>query len=251
MSWADTLPARLRASGIHFLLSLLVFLGLLFFILYRWYPIPFFSTDGGWQGVRIMIGVDLVLGPLLTFLVFNPNKSLRMILVDLGVISLIQVSAIIWGVYAVHSQRPVAVVFWDNQFYSVKAEDFAAQQIDPGELDQYSRVLPPLIYARQPEGEAEVMKTLSLGMENIAEWHQLHLYSRLVDSLDELDRRTLEIETFAEDKPWLQAALADFLANHNGVVDDYLFARFSGSYSNAILILDRQGNLVDSLVYPD
>jgi len=252
MSWTSTLPSRIRASGIHFLLSLIVFLGLLFIILYRWYPAPFFSTDGGWQGVRIMIGVDLVLGPLLTFLIFNPNKARRMIVIDLGVISLIQVSAIIWGVYAVNSQRPVAVVFWHDSFYSVKAEDLASQQVDLDQLRKFSAAVPPIIYAREPVGEEEVMQTLTLGMnKGLGEWQQLHLYNPLQESLDRLAERALAIEEFSADKPWLKAALAGFLVDRNGVVDDYLFTRFSGSYNRAILIFDRQGNLLDSFVYPD
>ena len=76
------LPHKLRAFSIHFLISLAIFAVLLFLILFHWYPMPWFPIDGGWQGVRIMIGVDLVLGPVLTFMVFNPAKGWRELTLD-------------------------------------------------------------------------------------------------------------------------------------------------------------------------
>lgn len=249
MSWRSTLPARLRASGIHFLLSFLVFLGLLYFILYRWYPTPFFGTDGGWQGVKIMIGVDLVLGPLLTFLIFNPGKTRRLIAIDLGVITLIQVSAIIWGVYAVHSQRPVAIVHWDNSFHSVKAEELYKQDVDLDELRKFSSALPPLIYARIPASEAEIVSAVSLGIgKGVSEWAQFHLYSPLKDNLEKISARALNIEQVTTEKPGLMLQLEQFLSDKNRRIEDYIYVRFHGSYKSAILILDQQGTIAGSLV---
>ena len=58
-----TLNPRLKASGIQLSLSALAFFIVLYFIVFLWYPNPHFSTNGGWQGVRIMLFVDIVLGP--------------------------------------------------------------------------------------------------------------------------------------------------------------------------------------------
>lgn len=250
MSWTATLPQRFRASGIHFLLSLLVFLALLFFILYRWYPQPFFSTDGGWQGVRIMIGVDLVLGPLLTFLIFNSNKKRREIVIDLSVIALIQVSAIIWGIYAVHGQRPVAIVHWENSFYSVKAEELAKQDVALESLKQFSDATPPVIYARMPSGPEEVTQTLSLAMNKaLGEWALFHLYSPVNDNLDKIAQRALDIHEFSSGNAEGRDQLETFLAGEQAAIDDFIYVRFIGSYKSAVLVLDKQGRVVESLSY--
>ncbi|MCG6936115.1 MAG: hypothetical protein LJE73_09510, partial [Proteobacteria bacterium] len=66
--------SRWRAFLIHLGISLVIFLILAYIILIKWYPVPFFYTDGGWQGVRIVAAVDLVLGPLLTLLVYKHGK---------------------------------------------------------------------------------------------------------------------------------------------------------------------------------
>ena len=65
---------KLRAFAIHLIVSatvILAFLGVMFFV---WYPVPYFETDGGWKVLRILAGVDVVLGPLLTLIVFKPGK---------------------------------------------------------------------------------------------------------------------------------------------------------------------------------
>ena len=66
--------SRWRAFAIHFGISMLVFLLLLAIILVFWFPGILFNIDGGWTGLRIIIGVDLVLGPLLTLVVFKAGK---------------------------------------------------------------------------------------------------------------------------------------------------------------------------------
>ena len=82
---------RFRAFTIHLTSSILIFLfflGLMFFV---WYPVPYFEIDGGWKVLRILAGVDVVLGPLLTLIVFKPGKpSLKF---DMSVIVLVQLVA--------------------------------------------------------------------------------------------------------------------------------------------------------------
>jgi hypothetical protein len=79
---------KLRAFAIHFGISFLIFIGLAYFVVAIWYPGFFFESDGGWEGMRIIVGVDLVLGPLLTLIVYKHGKpGLRF---DLTLIGLVQ-----------------------------------------------------------------------------------------------------------------------------------------------------------------
>ncbi|MCZ6669385.1 MAG: hypothetical protein O6932_12040, partial [Gammaproteobacteria bacterium] len=80
----SSIVTKLKASSIHFSLSLIIFFILAYQIYYNWYPVPYFSVDGGWQGIRLIALVDLVLGPLLTFLIFDLTKSRRAIIFDLS-----------------------------------------------------------------------------------------------------------------------------------------------------------------------
>ena len=42
---------------------MVIFIIIGYLILFHWYPDFFFASDGGWQGIRIIAFVDLVLGP--------------------------------------------------------------------------------------------------------------------------------------------------------------------------------------------
>ena len=110
---------KLKAFTTHLGISLVIFLIVLYFILVEWYPFPYFNTDGGWQGIRILAFVDIVLGPLLTLLVFKQGK--RYLKFDLSIIALIQISALAWGISVIQRERPLAAVFIEDYFLTVSA----------------------------------------------------------------------------------------------------------------------------------
>jgi len=53
--------SRYLAAFYHLLISLAVFAVLAYLVVFVWYPDFFYSIDGGWEGMRIIIAVDLVL----------------------------------------------------------------------------------------------------------------------------------------------------------------------------------------------
>jgi hypothetical protein len=96
------LITKIKATGVHLCLSLGIFLYLAYQIYYNWYPQPYFAIDGGWQGIRLVAAVDLVLGPFITFLIFDLTKSRREIIFDLATIALIQFAALFYGALQHH-----------------------------------------------------------------------------------------------------------------------------------------------------
>ncbi|MDH5480477.1 MAG: hypothetical protein OEX11_06940, partial [Nitrosomonas sp.] len=144
------IKSKFKAAGIHLSISSIIFLILAYFIIFEWYPFPYFTADGGWQGIRIIALIDLVLGPLMTLIIFNPHKSLREIRFDLGTIAFIQISVLMWGIYTVHNERPAAVIHWDGDFYTMPSKSFKEQGISLSQFDQYSAEKPPLIHAHRP-----------------------------------------------------------------------------------------------------
>jgi len=169
---SETLKPRLKASGIHFFLSALAFLIALYFIVFLWYPNPHFSTDGGWQGMRILL---LVFSPwpFLTLLIYNPEKSTKAILFDFTVIGTIQISALIWGLFVIYNQRPLAISFWEGHFYPVIMEDLEANGVEPEQLKELSHQNPAIVYVRHPETEDEEVGVIMFGFAEGMLEHQL------------------------------------------------------------------------------
>jgi hypothetical protein len=88
------------------------------------YPGVFFWRDGGWQILRIVAVVDLVLGPMLTMMLFvNGKKGLWL---DMLFIIAVQLGALAYGVVTAYREQPAVVAFVGEQFYAVSLKELRA-----------------------------------------------------------------------------------------------------------------------------
>lgn len=93
-------------------------------VIFSLYPSPFPQLQGLWTVLGVMAIVDVVLGPVLTFVVFNPaKKSLK---ADLTVIVLIQFIALIYALHIAWDGRPVYAVYFGDRFEIATANEFDA-----------------------------------------------------------------------------------------------------------------------------
>lgn len=172
----DLIRAKLKAAGIHLGISAIVFFGILYLILVEWYPGVFFEAEGGWGGVKLMAAVDLVLGPSLTFIIFNHLKSKKEIVFDMSFIVLIQISALTWGGLQVYSERPVAMVMWEGTFYTVTEDYYKKQGIRFKNIADFSDEKPLVIYAETDNSAAQLKEIIRLTDLKIPPYAQVHLY---------------------------------------------------------------------------
>jgi hypothetical protein len=120
---------RLKALGLHLLASCIVLaaiLGTLYFFWYRW---PGWYLADVMQVTRVLAGVDLVVGPLLTFVIASPSKPRGTLARDLAVIAAVQLAALIYGSVSLWNGRPLYYAFSEDVLQLVQAYD-----IDPKEL---------------------------------------------------------------------------------------------------------------------
>lgn len=121
------LPAtRWGAFFGHLILSLAILVALSLFIALVMFPGALFTLAGGVEGIKIVAGVDMVLGPLLTLIIYNRAKPVKKLLRDLSVIAAIQIAALCAGMYVVHLSRPAAVTLAFDQFQTTKISEFDA-----------------------------------------------------------------------------------------------------------------------------
>lgn len=125
---------RFIAFACHLALSAIVVAIAMSFVIGVWYPSPLFYVQDFSKIVLTLVSVDLVLGPLLTLMVYNPHKKLlkfdqkKLLKIDLTIIFLIQISALSYGVYTSFISRPIYVVYSTDRFNSVSANEY--QNID-------------------------------------------------------------------------------------------------------------------------
>lgn len=102
--------SKFKALGWHFLYSSIL-VGLSALLVHAWYPEWFFWLDGGIQLLYLLAPIDLVLGPILMFVVFNPSKSTKERLLDISVILILQWIALGYGLWQAYQQKPLGLYF--------------------------------------------------------------------------------------------------------------------------------------------
>lgn len=123
-----TIKNRWQAFGIHLLISLVIFVLLAGIILFFWYPGFLFLYDGGFQGVKLIAGVDFFIGPILTLLVYKlGKKSLRF---DLTCIALLQIICLTGGMWTIWQSRPVAIVYATGSFIVTNKQGYQKEVVD-------------------------------------------------------------------------------------------------------------------------
>jgi hypothetical protein len=126
---------RYRAGLIHLGISATVAVALFLVFWFVLYPAPLFHAVGGYEIFLLLLGVDVVLGPVLTTVVFNPQK--RSLKADLAIIAFIQLAALIYGSYTLYSGRPAYVAALGHRFDVVQASD-----VPDGALETANQSLP-------------------------------------------------------------------------------------------------------------
>ncbi len=151
------LPSVKQAFALHFAISLAVFIVLVFLMMKFWFPGELFFMDGGWEGLKIIAPIDLVLGPVLTLLFYRPlKKSLKF---DMTVIAMVQIFALSYGVYSAYQQRTAALVFAENRFETVSLSELKiaetqiqALDISPKTISEFGK-MPIVVYAEPYHGD--------------------------------------------------------------------------------------------------
>ena len=125
-----------------------------------WYPHPYFQAGGAWHALRVLIGVDVVIGPMLTLIVFKAGK--KGLKFDLAFIAIVQLAAFIYGVSVLYSHRPYFSVFAVDRFVLVAQDEVDARELAGAGNRVGSKpfVGPLQIVARRPTDEAGMQRLL-------------------------------------------------------------------------------------------
>jgi hypothetical protein len=130
--------SRWKAAGIHLAISACVAACAALLIFCVWYPSPYSHAAGADQLVVMLLGIDIILGPLLTLVVYKQGKkSLRF---DLSVIALLQVCAFAYGMSIVVRARPAFIVSRIDRFVLVTANELDDADLAKGSKPEFQRI---------------------------------------------------------------------------------------------------------------
>jgi hypothetical protein len=158
--------SRWKAAGLHSLISIVIAVLVGSLIYFVWYPPPYFQIAGGSKLMLLIMGVDVVVGPVLTLAVFKSGKKgLRF---DLSVIALLQIASFCYGASVIARARPVFVVGEVDRFVVVSANALDDKDLAEAKQSEFStrswtgpRLVGALPPTRDAQGYAVAMSALA------------------------------------------------------------------------------------------
>jgi hypothetical protein len=214
--------AKIKATLIHTTLSLIAFSVVLYFMLTQWFPPPLFAAEGGWQALKIVLFVDIVLGPCLTFFVYSPDKSKLAITGDLTFVAIVQTVALIYGIQTAHDNRVIAISYLEHKetAFPVRGEQLELQELSDDDIHAFDRSqYPSLVYTLRPaDGKFdEITKSAQMVLRGIQEFAQIKLMSSFIDHINELPKES----------------------------DGNIHVEYEGSFTSGTLVISPEGRILD------
>jgi hypothetical protein len=147
---------RRAASAAHFALVAAILAGVFVLTYAWWYPKGLFMSARGFDLFLLIAATNLVVGPLLTFIVYVPGK--KGLAFDLAVIAVLQAAALAYGLHVLHESRPVFLVFVKDRFELVRANGIPQPHLERARSTPYAEFPidgPRLVGALLPLDPAE------------------------------------------------------------------------------------------------
>ena len=160
---------RARAAGLHLLISAGVAMCAALLVFGMWYPGFYRSLAGGDSLYVLLTSVDVILGPLLTFAVFDRRKGWPHLRRDLAIIGLIQLAALTYGMSVVMAARPIAMVFEFDRFRVLNRDQIRVDEL-PKALPAYRELPltgPWLLGTRKARNAAESQDALFTALDGV------------------------------------------------------------------------------------
>ncbi len=235
--------SRFQAFAIHLLISSAVLGSFLAFVFLVWYPHPFFILEGLVQIVWVLVGVDIVLGPALTLVVFKTGKpGLKR---DLSIIAAIQIFGFIYGAHTFYIERPAFAVFFDSDFFEVipasEMKDLA--KLDPA-LGHSKLGGPSIVFVEAPTEISELQKILEEMKKGAPPIHlRPEFYKPLKGNINSkfwLSRDLDKLQTM----PANETAIVLFKSEYGERVNEFVYFPIAGKVTSRLLVIDRKSEMV-------
>ena len=241
---------RFQAFSIHLVCSILVAILALVLVFVIWYPGLLAPATGVSEIFFIILGVDVCLGPLLTFVVFNrKKKELRR---DLAIIFILQISALLYGLYTVGVVRPAYVVFEIDRFQLVYANDLTDKKLMHAKLNEY-KSMPYLgprwvtaLLPTDPEERNQLLFSVIEGGEDLAQFPKF--YAPLHKSNKDIIAKSAPLTELKEFNQHDLATFDQLIAQYPATSSNVGYLPLKGFALDLVVIIDKSTAEVVELV---
>ena len=240
------LKPRSLAAALHLVVSLAVTSLAALLVFFVWYRYPYQELAGGRELFLLVVAVDVVCGPLLTLVLFNPSKPRAELVRDLGLVALLQLGALAYGIHVVWQARPLFLVQEVDRFKVVAAFDVDrdAMKALPATLKPGLLGGPIVVAIREPKDKEErekVMFESVQGGRDYAERAEFYLPYEGANALKSLNRAK-PLSVFLQKQPGQQAAATELAAKKGADIAQWLYLPVVAR-QDWVAVLDKQGQI--------
>jgi len=232
--------SKLQAFLIHLTGSALVVGTLCAVIFFVWYPAPYFAAKGASGVLLVLIGVDLILGPTLTLILFRPRKP--GLVFDLSVILTIQLAALVYGTTALYQERPYYLVFAVDRLEILAYKDVDSSMIEYEELRRKPFIGPILAVASLPEGQDEFQRlleeTVFEGKPDIE--RRPEFWSPYANRSDDVIARARSLAELLERYPETRTEISKLTESLDAEIDDLAYIPLVGRETSFAFVIDAE-----------
>ncbi len=197
---------RTRAALIHIAISTLFATGAALLIAFGWFTLPYFWLIGGPLLLALIVGVDIVLGPLMTFIVCAPSKSRKELFFDLALIAMLQVAALGYGLHTSYTSRLVYAVYVGGSFHLVKATELGIAGVGVAKRLEFASLPlfgPHFIGAKLPNTSKGVSDLSFYRTTGVGDFRVPEYYVPLAEVRRQMQGHRLTPEILAKSNPAL------------------------------------------------
>ncbi len=229
---------------IHFYISLSIGILVVFTLFWKFYPPPFYFISGGLSIFLLLIVVNIILGPVLTFVVANGNKSSNEFRQDMLIVIVIQTIALFYGIHAAYLARPVFAVLEVDRIRVVSAAEIDEQDLinAPSDLQRLPIGEIKLIGLRNFIDNDEKMNSIELALKGRDVSVRPEMWAKWSDkdSLQVL-KRGFDWEKLSKHHPSIAKNLEDFSINENLNKQALLVLPMQARSTNTSAVFDSSG----------
>ncbi len=231
---------KLKASLIHLSLSLLLVLLIIGSTLFFLFPSMFIGVTDFKEVATIIISVDLVLGPLLTFVVFNPSKPRHLLYLDFAVIAVLQIGALSYGAYSLFQVHPVYITFNVDRFTIVTAKDAEPEKakLDEYKISKFDAA--KMAFAKMPtdlDKQNDILLNATVGGEDLDRLEEY--YEPLEENISTIMAKSLDPEAIFKNKE-ARSKEKSFYLKHKENLSQYAYLPLNSMRKDAIIVLNKK-----------
>ncbi len=229
---------RLKAAGIHLMLSFLIVITVLSIMFFLWFPGEYFELMGGKKLITLIGFVDVFLGPLLTFVVFKSEKmSLKF---DLACIGVVQIAALLYGTYVMFEARPVFTVFNKDKFQISAVVDITPEELSKAKNPNWKRFSitgPELVGIGTPD-KKDKKETMFALQESADAYRYPRLYGPYEKHLEEVVKSGKSLSSLSKVSDRNKIIVNKFITKSGLKENDFLFLPISSELAEMSAIVN-------------